>query len=184
MKPLRPRYKRIDQRVGLLLHKHKIVNSPVPVDNIAEGLGAKIIYENFNGEISGLLLKRPGSIIIGVHKAQAPTRKRFTIAHEIGHLEMHSGALEQVHVDKNFEMHLRSAASSTAEDVAEIEANTFAACLLMPRNLVMRDVGDQILDFEDPRLVRQLAEKYQVSTQAMTFRLINLYPQRSLAAAW
>src|SRR5687767_5526177 len=121
MKPLRPRYKRIDQKVAELLQKHRVVAPPVPVEELAAGLGAQVALENFKGEISGLLMRRVGSIIIGVNKAQSPARRRFTIAHEIGHLVMHSTDLEAVHIDKNFEVHLRSAASSTAEDVAEIE---------------------------------------------------------------
>ena len=181
MKPLRPRYKRIDQKVAELLQKHGVVSPPVPVEEITAGLGAQVALENFKDEISGLLVRRPGSIIIGVNKSQSPTRRRFTIAHEIGHLVMHSGALEAVHIDKNFEVHLRSAASSTAEDVAEIEANAFAASLLMPRDMVIADVDGEMLDFEDPRLVKRLADRYQVSTQAMTFRLLNLFPYRAFA---
>jgi Zn-dependent peptidase ImmA (M78 family) len=181
MKPLRPRYKRIDQKVTELLHGNGVAGPPVEVERIAQGLGAQVIYENFKGEVSGLLLRRGNSIVIGVHKTQPHTRRRFTIAHEIGHLVMHSGALEPVHVDRGFDMHLRSPASSTAEDVAEIEANAFAASLLMPREMVMDDVDGQMLDFEDPRLVRRLAERYEVSTQAMTFRLINLFAYRAFA---
>ena len=181
MKPLRPRYKRIDQKVAELLQKHHVASPPVPVEEIAAGLGAQVAVENFKDEISGLLLRSAGSIVIGVNKAQSPIRRRFTVAHEIGHLVMHSAALEAVHIDKNFEVHLRSAASSTAEDVAEIEANAFAAGLLMPREMVIADVGDQVLDFEDPHLVKQLADRYLVSTQAMTFRLMNLFGYRALA---
>jgi hypothetical protein len=51
----------------------------------------------------------------------------------------------------------------------------------MPREMVVTDVGDQVLDFEDPRLVRRLADRYEVSTQAMTFRLMNLFGYRMLA---
>ncbi len=181
MKPLRPRYKRIDQRVAELLQGRNIVAPPVAVDDIAKGLGAQVVYENFKGEISGLLVRRGNSIVIGVHKQQPHTRRRFTIAHELGHLVMHSGGLEPVHIDKGFDMHLRSRASSTAEDVAEIEANAFAASLLMPREMVMADVDGQMLDFEDPRLVKRLAGRYEVSTQAMTFRLINLFSYRAFA---
>ena len=183
MKPLRPRYKRIDQKVAELLEGNKVVAPPVAVDEIAEGLGADVVYKNFNGEISGLLLRRGNSIVIGVHKLQPHTRRRFTIAHEIGHLVMHSGALESVHIDKGFDMHLRSPVSSTAEDVAEIEANAFAAGLLMPREMVITDVDGEMLDFEDPRLAKRLAERYEVSTQAMTFRLINLFSYRAFASS-
>jgi Zn-dependent peptidase ImmA (M78 family) len=181
MKPLRPRYKRIDQKVAELLHNHGIVEPPVPVDDIARALGAQVVLKNFKDEISGLLMRSGRSIILGVNKSQSLARRRFTIAHEIGHLIMHSAALEPVHIDKNFEVHLRSGASSTAEDVVEVEANAFAAGLLMPRDFIIADVDGQMLDFEDPQLVKRLAESYEVSTQAMTFRLINLFAYRAFA---
>jgi Zn-dependent peptidase ImmA (M78 family) len=177
MKPLRPRYSRIRREVADLLAGASISQPPVPVDRIAVSLGAQITYSNFNGEVSGLLVRRAGSVVIGVHSEQAETRKRFTIAHEIGHLIMHEADDgEEVHVDKLFRVHLRSPASSTAEDVAEIEANAFAAALLMPEEMVREDVRKLTLDFEDPQDIQRLAERYGVSSQAMTFRLLNLFP--------
>lgn len=177
MKPLRPRYNRIRREVAALLQTAKVAHPPVPVDRIAGQLGARIAYSNFNDEVSGLLVRSGNSVVIGVHSEQAETRKRFTIAHEIGHLVMHASD-QEVHVDKLFHVHLRSPASSTAEDVAEIEANAFAAALLMPEEMVRRDVGKLILDFEDPELVQPLADRYVVSSQAMTFRLLNLFSRQ------
>jgi Zn-dependent peptidase ImmA (M78 family) len=80
-----------------------------------------------------------------------------------------------VHIDKLFRVHLRSAASSTAEDVVEIEANAFAAALLMPEELVREDVRQLTLDIEDADEIKTLADRYCVSSQAMTFRLMNLF---------
>lgn len=183
MKPLRPRYKKIDREVESLLAHAGAKNPPIPVEDIAASLGAQITYSNFKNEVSGLLIRHKNSIMIGVHSKQTPARKRFTIAHEIGHLIMHEPDPNQhVHIDKLFQVHLRSKTSSTAEDVAEIEANAFAASLLMPRQMLWDDVDENLLDFEDPKLVRSLAEKYQVSTQAMTFRLLNLFPHRTATA--
>ena len=74
--------------------------------------------------------------MIGVNDLHAPRRQRFTIAHEVGHLEMHKGRpLVLDHV----RMNMRDATSSTATDVEEIEANQFAAAILMPSDLVIRE---------------------------------------------
>jgi len=76
---------------------------------------------------------------------------------------------------KLFRINLRSPSSSRAEDVQEIEANAFAASLLMPQLFLQKDIASIELDFEDPSRILPLAQKYGVSVQAMTFRLLNLF---------
>jgi Zn-dependent peptidase ImmA (M78 family) len=128
------------------------------------------VRNDFNDEISGVLVRRPGDIVIGVESSQSPERQRFTIAHELGHLVLHD--VGEVHVDK---VNYRSSLSSTAEDVEEVEANAFAAALLMPRAFVVADLRGQTVNIEDEGQVTRLANRYLVSTQAMTYRLINIF---------
>lgn len=173
MKPVRARYAKIDRLVRDLLDKHNVASPPVPVEKIADGEGAEIAVKQFNGEISGLLLRADGRAIIAVDRRQAPARQRFTIAHELGHLLLHEG--KEVRVDTNFRVNLRSPISSTAEDVEEIEANAFASALLMPEQFLRADLENLVLDMEDDKQLKMLAKRYQVSTQAITFRLINLH---------
>ena len=167
----RPRYARINKLVDELLIG--VSRTPILVDQIARKLGASIFYRDFDEDVSGLLIRQGESAVIGVAKQQSKERQRFTIAHELGHLLLHEA--EEIHIDKQFRVYLRSKVSSTAADVREIEANTFAASLLMPKDFLSRDVSKLELDFEDPDNVLMLAEKYGVSTQAMTFRLMNLF---------
>ena len=66
--------------------------------------------------------------------------------------------------------------SSAATDTEEIEANSFAAALLMPRIWVQAAV-DRELQFginDRDELTLSLAKEFDVSTEAMRFRLINL----------
>jgi Zn-dependent peptidase ImmA (M78 family) len=44
----------------------------------------------------------------------------------------------------------------------------------MPSDLLREDLQARVLDFENDTLVPELADRYKVSTQAMTFRLVNL----------
>lgn len=172
MSPRRPRYAKIRREVQALLDKANVNASPVPVEAIATMLGARIVKYDFNNEVSGILVRRGVDIVIGVAKEQSKTRQRFTIAHEIGHLILHEG--EEVHVDKDFRVKLRSQVSSAAIDVDEIEANAFAAALLMPEALLMKDIKKLAIDFDDASQIDNLAKRYNVSGQAMTFRLLNL----------
>lgn len=172
MKPLRPRYARIDRSVTELLSMGRVVAAPVPVEDIAGRLGASLRYEHFQNEVSGLLMRGPNGVIIAVERDQPTTRQRFTIAHEIGHLVLHDQ--EEVRIDRSFPLRFRSQHSSSAEDVEEIEANAFAASLLMPAALLRREMHGLALDIEDEEQIRRLASRYQVSLQAMTYRLLNL----------
>jgi len=172
MKPVRARYGRIEQVVSNLLAENQIVRAPVPVEEIADNCGAYVQFHEFNNEISGMLLRANDQLIIGVEKSQSSVRKRFTIAHELGHLLLHAG--QEVRVDTDFRINFRDSTSSTAADVEEIEANAFAASLLMPQSFLQQDLRDRFVDVEDEELIKQLAKKYNVSIQAMTIRIATL----------
>ena len=172
MKPIRARYSKIERIVRELLRKNNIKSPPVPVDKIANCSGAELVIKPFNKEISGVLLRTGERIIIGVEKNQPSTRQRFTISHELAHLLLHDG--EEIRIDQNFRINLRPSEASDGADIEEIEANAFAASLLMPEEFLRRDLSNIVLDLESPHQVQHLARRYQVSTQAMTFRLMAL----------
>jgi Zn-dependent peptidase ImmA (M78 family) len=65
--------------------------------------------------------------------------------------------------------------------IEEIEANFFAASLLMPRRFLDKDPRTLTIEIEDAKAVQELARAYTVSTQAMSVRLMNLYGRRSSA---
>src|SRR5262245_61528186 len=105
-----------------------VESPPVPVERLAEGLGAEIVYQSFEGDVSGMLYRDENRNLIGVNSAHGANRQRFTIAHEIGHLKLHAG--KPVFVDSfGGRVNLRDGTS----DLQEVEANAFAASLLMPQ---------------------------------------------------
>jgi Zn-dependent peptidase ImmA (M78 family) len=155
-----------------LLNELRIDELPVPVNDIAEKLGVSLRYEPLEGGLSGILFTdQRGRQVIGVNALHAQVRQRFTLAHELGHLRLHEDAL---YVDG---LVRRDDKSSLALDSQEIEANAFAAELLMPRELVLREITNRVPEgavAEPMRLTRQLARQFAVSEQAMEFRLGNL----------
>jgi Zn-dependent peptidase ImmA (M78 family) len=173
LKSAGPRYSRINLVVANLLKKAEVKKAPVPVEKLARIAGAAIAYADFDKDVSGLLIRKPGTTVIGVANGQSKERCRFTIAHELGHLMLHEG--EELHIDKHFRVNLRSPLSSKAEAVEEIEANAFAASILMPINFLNVDLQTISLDIDDEEQVASLARKYEVSTQAMTYRLMNVF---------
>ena len=161
----------IRQKTEALLSRCGIAEAPVPVEEIARAVGARVRYSPFEGELAGMLMRGDGQTTIGVNSLHHPNRQRFTIAHELGHLLLHKG---EVHIDRSFRVNRRDEVSSLAVDPDEIEANCFAAELLMPYDLVMAEFLECDIDVEDESEIRRLAKKYEVSLQAMTHRIINL----------
>jgi Zn-dependent peptidase ImmA (M78 family) len=161
----------IKARVRKLLQENRIRRPPVRVQLIAKNLGIHIRHEPFEGDISGVLYRDKNMTIVGVNSLHHRNRQRFTTAHEIGHLLLHE---IDVHVDKVFRMVLRDSDSSQATDPKEIEANQFAAELLMPEHMLEQDVPAFLNDFENEAGLEKLANLYQVSAQAMAFRLANM----------
>lgn len=74
-------------------------------------------------------------------------------------------------------MSRRDDLSSLATDSQEIEANNFAANLLMPRKLVLDAVRQILSDdehVEAETAIRMLSQRFGVSSEAMQYRLVNL----------
>lgn len=167
-----PRYSLARRKARELLATAKVGGPPINVEKLAAHVSAVVRFEPFDGEMSGMVHRRPdGRAIIGVNSTHMGPRQRFTIAHEIGHLLLHRDA--RLHVDLRYPLY-RDARSSTAEFVTEIEANQFAAELLMPTAMLMQDVDALSFDFESDASIERLAKKYDVSTQAMTIRISSL----------
>ncbi len=166
----------IQKRVKELRDEQGIMAAPVPVERIAKGLEAQLRFSPLDDELSGMVYVKDGTPIIGVNALHHPNRQRFTLAHEVGHLVLHRAEItKQIHVDKGFPMLMRDSVSSAGIDEMEIEANFFAAELLMPEEFLARSLQGQSFDIDDEGAVSALAKEYKVSTAAMRFRLGNLF---------
>ena len=158
-----------------LLDRHGVTEPPTPVTELAAAEGILVIREPFQDDgVSGVLLREPDRTMIIVNAANAPVRQRFTIAHEIGHFALHRGT---VYLDGRARVDFRDGLSSMATDQEEIDANAFAAALLMAagwvRSAFETVVRNTTINSED-ELAEVLAARFGVSRQAMLFRLINL----------
>ena len=171
--PIRVRYSFIDNIVASLLAKYAIERGRVPVEKIAVGEGNTVRKKKLEDDVSGFLLQTREGKIIGVNGSQSVVRQRFTIAHELGHSKLHE--LEAIHVDHGFRIDYRNHESSRGKNTLEKEANYFAAGLLMPESFLQADLADKLIDMNDEELVDRLATKYEVSSQAMSYRLINIF---------
>jgi Zn-dependent peptidase ImmA (M78 family) len=153
------------------------------VHRIAKLLGVEVREEpNPDESISGFLVRNPssGNAVIGVNKNHSYVRRRFTIAHELGHFLLHAHG--PVRMDRSgygtgYSMvYFRDDASSLGVDPEEREANFFAAELLMPIDKVLREVQSRgRLDvYERSSELQDMAKKFKVSQAALTNRLYQL----------
>lgn len=171
------RRRNISNRAQDVLQDNGVTAPPIPVDRIAKALGAQLRYSPLDDELSGMIYVKEGTSIIGVNSLHHPNRQRFTIAHECGHLILHKAQItKEVHVDKLFPMMLmRNSVSSAGVNEVEIEANLFAAELLMPASLLKKMLDDNPVDIEDEGAVNALAKTFKVSSAAMRFRIGDLF---------
>ncbi len=158
-----------------VLERCSISAPPVPVEEIARNLGGRVSFENFGPDVSGILYREGTKVVIAVNATHAKTRQRFTIAHEVGHLSLHPG--RPMFVDRSVRIDRRDANASLGVDPDEIEANSFAAALLMPENMILATVthrSTQRVSAGSEGIIRWLANRFDVSIQAMEYRLANL----------
>lgn len=166
------RRKTIKTLIKDLLDETKISEPPVPVEKVATKLKLQVRFEPFDGIISGCIVRQGDYAIVGINSFHHSNRQRFTLAHEIGHFLLHKG--KEVIVDRGFGVNFRDARAGMAGGLEEVEANYFAAQLLMPETFLIKDLKGKKLDIEDDKLIRKLAGRYRVSSQALTYRLVNL----------
>jgi Zn-dependent peptidase ImmA (M78 family) len=163
---------RADVAARQLLDEIGWTQPPVDPARIAENaLGIVIATTAMSPDMSGMLVREPGRVVIGVNEGHSASRQRFTIAHELGHFHLHKG--RPMIIDSDVRVNFRDPVSSMATDREEIEANRFAAALLMPDHMVRSWVVNG--SFQTARdLVELLAKSFKVSKAAVNFRLVNL----------
>lgn len=152
-----------DSHYGLLVEEASDLRARLGLDEAAH--------------LSGLLFPAERLILVDRDEAaRAPGRRRFTITHELGHWVLHCSAASRAPVycrDSTVRESDPAAAPNDAEPGAlldyppsELEANQFAAALLMPRDLLMAQPRPNGSDEE-----YDLARAFGVSREALLRRL-------------
>jgi Zn-dependent peptidase ImmA (M78 family) len=167
------RHKLIQETAFALLQEASVTAPGFDVKHLAHLRGAIVIEEPNESDSSGFLFRSIDSPpVIGVNSNHATTRRRFTVAHELGHLLLHPK--NGVHVDQAI-IQMRDAKAREGLDQDEMEANRFAAELLMPRHFLEADVAALgLVCADDDKTIMRLAKRYGVSQQAMAIRLKTL----------
>lgn len=166
------RIRDIENFAQKILKESNITEPYIEVEKVARDQGLVVGAADLGEDISGVIVVKNGKGKIGYNPNDIEERRRFTIAHELGHYLLHRDQMDMF-VDKAYYA-LRDKNSSKGEYKMEREANAFAAALLMPRSLLVNEIKKTNFDLADEKSLNQLARKFKVSTQAMSFRLANL----------
>lgn len=165
----------INSKAKEVLKSFNSLKVPVPVQEIIEKLGIKVSFAASDKYSGVLIRKSDDTILMGLNSLESFNRQRFTMAHELGHYFL--GHNKPVFVDDKVTVnHRENDLAKKHYDPKEADANAFAASLLMPEEFIEKDfeqITKGINVFLDEHLMR-LAEKYEVSKEAMKIRLLRL----------
>lgn len=138
---------------------------------IADEQSISYSFGNYKDAFDGLIEHDSGTfhIYINLDKAknEYSPRARFTFAHELGHyfIDEHRNALKSgrtpSHASHNFK----------SKNPVELEADYFAASLLMPKSRVESDCFKRKFGME---VIEEMRMKYQVSTTATLLRFADI----------
>jgi Zn-dependent peptidase ImmA (M78 family) len=146
----------------------------IPMDFFAAGLDATLIEEPLKYCEGRITFSLRRSLIKINSSIEWPERKRFISAHEIGHHILHKNmdlppdTFSTVNIIAGFEKHLKTGKQ-------EIEANEFAAELLMPTPTFLKLVKGKPFS---PQLLKSTATYFKTSLTATVFKYLdcNLHP--------
>ncbi len=140
------------------------------LEDIAWARGVLVKEEDLTGA-DGRLVKIGEKGIISVKKGiPEKGRKRFTIAHELGHFELHK-SVDQLDICNQAELVFDYKHINPEEQ----EANTFAAELLLPTDLFRKRCQNMKPSFET---IRHLAEEFQTTVSFAAIRFVQFTPHQ------
>ena len=138
---------------------------------VEERAGVPVVVATLPDRIAGACWRAGGRTVLWVNGAQALVRRRFTLAHELGHVccGHEAPAVDTPHT-----------LSAAARDPQEVQANAFAAELLAPRAGVEAELagGEPALDD-----VVRIAARFGISAPAALNRCRTLGLVRPARAA-
>ena len=148
-------------------YKNRAIHYPINPFEILTEIGIPFVFRNLS-KLEGLLIADKDSIsnsIIAINAKRPIQRQRFSCAHEFCHLIKDVGNYDPYSCIRQ------------SKDKIERYAENFAACFLMPRAEIIRQVNSTIrskyLTFDD---ILRIAEYFGTSFQACILRIDRCMP--------
>jgi Zn-dependent peptidase ImmA (M78 family) len=146
------------------------------------GTGVREIKQPMPLDISGFegsLVRNPDDAAewgILYNGSASPERRRFTIAHELGHFILHRNTQSRFNCDKDSVY-----AGHEKLRLIEREADDFASNLLMPGDVLREMIAGKRVDM---RVLGAIAKRFKVSFEALCIRFIKYTDERAILVYW
>lgn len=168
-------FKSPEKLLASISTKHPdLMSAPIDLEKICSLYQINVEEESSFDSTIGKILVENGNvkIIINSYENQSSQRKRFTIAHELGHFFLHLNEEQTSFID---DVKTMSRTQSYWTPI-EAQANDFAARLLMPLELIIKEAEELVKDgnIKEDIFIQKMANIFLVSKQSMTYRLKNI----------
>lgn len=141
-------------------------NAPIDIVSLIRELGVNYVETKMEYGADGRIDVDDDRYTITVNSDQSRQRRKFTAAHELAHYLLHRDLLQaEGHLDRLFDNRGKENQNAPFSPRHEVEANKFAAQILMPQAAIR----DRMV-WEDYDL-HNLADAFGVSPKAMEIRL-------------
>lgn len=204
---------------NLLLDKYSFyIQQPIPVDieRIIElegyslqgvsfadrGILGSAIFKDTNvnvldsegtGEIKTITVKANSILFDEFEAEKSEVRYRTTIAHELGHMILHkkyyTNSTIEIKCRKDVVDNYDYKELTTRYDWEEHQANWFAACILIPKDMLIKMIYELVLNFEIPipsklkyissdeknRIIDKISTTFNVSRQMAKIRFEKVF---------
>src|SRR6185436_11785422 len=141
---------------------------------LAEDLGVTVYQECLRGQDGYADVRANGAVVV-LDPLAPLCRKRFTLAHELGHIVLHRAWSRGVPLNLVRYRASGCPAGVTSDPIEETLCNYFAAELLMPTEVVREIMKGKRLH---PDLVYRVASLFITSVQAAATRLCDVLGRR------
>lgn len=135
----------------------------ISVEDIAWDRGIEVRVGPLEGAEAWLLRRGNHGIIRISSRVTIRGRQRFSIGHELGHWELHSN-LSQDWICSSDTIHAYRGSA------AEVEANVFAAALLMPERMLRPRLALGSIGFD---FFRKIADEFDTTLTATALRIVD-----------
>ena len=143
--------------------------SEIPLRDVVTAHGGLIVYKDL-GEIDGRIVYGNNISTIYINSTiKHEGRKRFSIAHELGHLLMHKDS--PIHDDNISLNWFNGTENQLSKGYQEFEANQFATEYLLPSDLFRIEARKMPFG---PDLVRDLSERFNSSLTSVAFKFFDV----------
>ncbi|MBR9747564.1 ImmA/IrrE family metallo-endopeptidase [Bacillus cereus] len=143
------------------------LSTPIDLESLVEKLGGTLSFTNaIDYDKEAKIEKKEDSFEIYIDQNKPESRKRFSIAHELGHLFLHMGYLLNPEKWNSTTDYIDSVYYRYGYNIEEYEANEFAACLLMPDDefqvVAQENFNHNLKNYD----IRSIASHFNVSEEA------------------